>query len=58
MELNIGIPQIIYLSFVVGSLCIDAYNHNKPITKKVDIKISAAASMLIMLLLYWGGFFS
>lgn len=58
MNLYFGLPQYIYLALIVASIAIDAYNHNKEQTKKTRIEVSIITSIIMILLLFWGGFFT
>ena len=51
-------PQIIYLSLVFAGMLIAANQHGKPKEGKHNIWYSLIAQTIIMLCLYYGGFFN
>ena len=51
------IPQLIYLLITVISVTINCIKHGKPQTGNYNGWLSFLASILMILLLRWGGFF-
>lgn len=51
------LPQIIYLTLVLTSLFLTANMHNKPRKGKYNFFATLVAKIILLLLLYWGGFF-
>jgi hypothetical protein len=58
MEIHLGYPQVIWLVLLAFSLTNAGINHKirKPSTGNVWVTL--AASVLVLGLLYWGGFFT
>jgi len=57
MTFHIGIPQLLYIILAVIGLLITAANHGYPKKGKDDIWTATIATILVFLLLLWGGFF-
>jgi hypothetical protein len=51
-------PQIVYLSLLGAGLVIVLTRHGKPKEGNYDARIDLFSSALVLLLLYFGGFFS
>lgn len=54
----IGVPQLLFLALIVSGLTIDATKHGKPYTKTENVWVSLLAALILLGLLYWGGFFT
>lgn len=51
------IPQFIYIILTVAGLCLSAHRHGRINEKKENFWTSLLASVLVQIILYWGGFF-
>ena len=50
-------PQIIYLTLILATLFRVAHMHGKETKVKQNFFVSLIWALIIMFLLYWGGFF-
>ena len=57
MTFTLHWPQLIWIGFLIVSLCVDGVRHGKPKSGKYDIYSSLVAYAINIALLYWGGFF-
>ena len=57
MTFTIHAPQIIYLALTIIGAVYTISKHGQPKTGKYDAVSSTISNAIIMLLLYWGGFF-
>lgn len=55
--MNFGIPQIIYLMLTVAGFVVVLMKNGQPKEGNYDILTSTASQIVILALLWWGGFF-
>lgn len=55
--MNFGIPQIIYITLAAMGLGIDLIKHGETKSGKHNVVTTLIAQILVLGLLYWGGFF-
>ena len=55
---HIGWPQGIFLALILLSDLGALVNHGKPRNSNWDFNVSFAGTLVTLILLYWGGFFS
>ncbi len=55
--MTFGIPQIIYLTLIFTGLGLDIARHGKPREGNHSASGTFFANCIILVLLYWGGFF-
>ena len=53
-----GIPQILILSFYILNLGASLALHGKPQTGKFNFWSTLVVTVMVLALLYWGGFWS
>lgn len=62
MEVHIGIPETMYLFFLITGLVVSVYESAVKSTDRIDLVACVAANVLSgcieIVLLAWGGFFS
>lgn len=62
MEVHIGIPETMYLFFLITGLVVSVYESAVKSTDRIDLVAGVAANVLSgcieIVLLVWGGFFS
>lgn len=58
MTFTLGAPQIIWLTFVVMSLGVNAIQHGKNREDKYNFWAVLISFFINVALLWWGGFFS
>ncbi len=58
MIINLGLPQIIYLTLVCLSLGIAIEQHGKPKEGINNFWVTLIGTVISILLLAWGGFFA
>lgn len=56
MEIQIGLPQAVYLALTVVGLIYVGTNHGG--TRKIDFGASMISTVIVFAVLIWGGFFS
>lgn len=52
------IPQLIYLTLALIGLMIASYQHGKPKEGDHDVTVTIVSTLLLAILLYFGGFFN
>lgn len=57
MSLAIGIPQAIYLAWILVLLITVVRRHGTTATIDFDARPQVVATLLTVAVLYWGGFF-
>ena len=55
--MNLEIPQMIYLSLIIFGLGISIVKHGKTKEGKNNFFTDLIGSIIVVSLLYWGGFF-
>lgn len=58
MNLHIGLPEMLMLILIAWGFTITAVKHGKPRNEEYNAKSSALGLIVMLILLYWGGFFS
>jgi LPXTG-motif cell wall-anchored protein len=58
MKLDIGFPQMIYIILWGMSMGMAIVRHGQPETGKHNAIVSGIAGIIMLALLYWGGFFT
>ena len=58
MDFHLGVFQAVYLFLVFAGLCGEAFLHGKPKTGTHNFWILLASSLIVLGILYLGGFFS
>lgn len=57
MTFYLGVPQILMLVMIAYSFTSDVLKHEKPYTKTENAWTSFTALLILLGILYWGGFF-
>ena len=58
MNWTIGAPQIILIILWLVQFSVFAFMHNKKIVASLDFPSKIVSSVVVLLLLLWGGFFT
>lgn len=56
--MNLQAPQLIYLAMVFMALGLALAKHGEPRTGKINFFSSLFSGIMMLALLYWGGFFT